>query len=55
MYKNEWLGEAELMSRPIDMFMDVVDKPGYSGLRFRLIEDPEIITKLNDIRDGLDK
>ena len=55
MYKNEWLGEAELMSRPIDMFLDTVEKPEYSGLRFRLIEDPEIIAKLSDIRDGLDK
>lgn len=55
LYKNEWLGEAELMSRPIDMFMDNVDKPEYKGPRFRLIEDPEIISKLNDIRDGLDK
>ena len=55
MYTNEWLGEVELMSRPIDMFMDTVEKPEYSGLRFRPIEDPEIIAKLTDIRDGLDK
>lgn len=55
MYKNEWLGEAELMSRPIDMFMDTVDKPEYTGPRFRLIEDPEIISKLNDISVELEK
>lgn len=55
MYKNEWLEEAEVFSRPIEMFMDTVEKPEYTGPRFRLIEDPEIIAKLNVLRDGLDK
>lgn len=55
MYKNEWLGEAELMSRPIEMFTDMVEKPEYSGPRFKLIEDPEIIAKLSILRDNLDK
>ena len=55
MYRNEWLGEVELISRPIEMFMDTVEKPEYTGPRFRLIEDPEIIAKLNILRDGLDK
>ncbi len=50
MYKNKWLSEAELISRPIDIFMDTVNKPEYTGPRFRFIEDPEIIAKLNDMR-----
>lgn len=55
MYKNEWLGGVELISRPIDMFMDTVEKPEYSGPRFRLMEDPEIIARLSVLRDDLDK
>ena len=53
LYKNEWLREVELMSRPISMFMDTVDKPEYKGSRFTLIEDLDIIIELIKLRDGI--
>ena len=56
LYENEWLqGEASLFSRPLAMFIDTVNKPEYTGPRFRLIEDPDIKLKLNDIRDQMYK
>lgn len=39
--------------RPIEMFMDIVEKPEYSGPRFIRIEDPERIVRLTAVRDRL--
>ncbi len=55
LYKNDWLGEAEVFARSIDMFMDNISKPEYSGPRFKLIENLEIISKLNDISNQSNK
>ncbi len=55
LYKNDWIGEASLFSRPIDMFTDMVEKTEYTGPRFRPVEDPDIKLKLNDIRDQMYK
>lgn len=36
--------------RPLDMFMEAVDKPEYSGPRFNKIEDPELTERLKGYR-----
>ena len=49
-YVNGLLGGY---SRPLDMFMETVEKPEYSGPRFIKITDSEVIAQLRTIRDEM--
>ena len=49
-YSNGLLGGY---SRPLEMFLEEVDKPEYKGPRFIKIEDPELIRKLTTVRDEM--
>ena len=53
MYENNWMKPADLQSRPYEMFMEKVMKDGKEVPRFSLITDPEVISKLEDIKIGM--
>lgn len=48
LYQNDWIKEAktQLSARPLNMFVEEVDRDGYKGPRFKLIEDEQIIAEL---------
>ena len=48
MYKNQWLSPAEYFSRPLEMFIDMVDKDGVSVPRFALVTDSDLLSKLKE-------
>ncbi len=50
MYETDWFKPADYQSRPMDMFNGEVVKDGQKILRFRLITDPEIILRLEEIK-----
>jgi hypothetical protein len=50
LYENEWFKPADYQSRPLDMFNENVTKDGKILPRFKLITDPGIISKLNEVR-----
>lgn len=39
--------------RPLEMFMEAVDKSEYQGPRFTKIEDPKLIERLEAVRDEM--
>lgn len=53
LYKNDWLPPADFQSRPLEMFIDNVEKDGHVFKRFEKISDPEVIAKLEQIRDEM--
>jgi len=50
MYKNGWLSPADFCSRPLDMFLESVEKDGATIPRFKLITDPILISELEKIK-----
>lgn len=48
-YENDWMTPADLQSRPLDMFLDTVEKDGASIPRFDLITDMDKISELRQI------
>ena len=53
LYENEWLLPADYQSRPLEMFMETVEKEGKTMPRFTQIVDSEIIARLTEIRDRM--
>lgn len=51
LYESDYLGEAECSVRPLDMFMENVTVDGKTVPRFTKIEDSELISKLNAIKN----
>jgi hypothetical protein len=49
-YANDWLAPADYQSRPLDMFMETVEKDGATMPRFAQITDPELIARLEKVR-----
>lgn len=41
-------GDNKMWARPLDMFMDEVEKDNYNGPRFKKIEDEELIGQLKE-------
>lgn len=50
LYKNDWMPPADLQSRPLDMFLEYVEKDGEKIPRFTLITDTKVIENLEKIR-----
>lgn len=50
LYVNDWMPPADLQSRPLDMFLEQVEKGGVTVPRFTLITDPNLITELENAR-----
>ncbi len=50
LYESSWMPPADLQSRPLEMFMGAVEKDGEVIPRFSKIEDPEIVSKLLEIK-----
>lgn len=50
LYENDWFKLANFQSRPLDMFNEQVSKDGKMIPRFHLITDPEIVSKLKEVR-----
>ena len=53
LYESAWMPPAEYQSRPLDMFVENVEKDGASIPRFTMISDPELISELEGVRDSL--
>lgn len=50
LYESDWMPPADFQSRPLDMFMGNVEKEGKVFPRFSQITDPEVVTKLLEIK-----
>ena len=50
LYPSDWMPPADFQSRPIEMFFDQVQKGETKVLRFSLIEDPEIVARLEVVK-----
>ena len=53
LYKNDWFAPADFQARPLDMFMESVEKNGAVLPRFKKIEDSTLIIELSRIRDAM--
>lgn len=52
---NSFIENKHWNARPFEMFMEDVTKEGKTFKRFSKIEDPDIITELEKIRDNMYK
>lgn len=55
LYKLEFLENADVCVRPLEMFTDMVERDGKTHQRFSKIIDSEIIKKLEEKRDEMYK
>lgn len=53
LYKNRFLEGADFCVRPYEMFLEGVMRDGVEVPRFKKINDPEIISALEKIRDEM--
>ena len=53
LYENDWFKPANYQSRPLDMFNETVAKDDKTVPRFQLITEPDLISKLEKIRDEM--
>ena len=53
LYKSDWMPPADLQSRPLEMFMGMVQKDGVEVSRFSKITDSALITELEIARKDL--
>jgi hypothetical protein len=53
LYKNDWMQPADYQSRPFEMFVENVTKDGKTFPRFTKITDPEVIAKLEAIKQKM--
>ncbi len=53
LYENDWFAPATAQARPLEMFMEDVEKDGVRIPRFTLITDPERIAVLIQARERL--
>ncbi len=52
-YANTYLAPADFSVRPLGMFMENILKDGKEMPRFEKITDPELIAKLEKVRDEM--
>lgn len=50
LYKNDYFNNFEYSLRPLEMFMETIEKDGKIIPRFQKIHDPELITKLEQLK-----
>ncbi len=53
LYENDWFKPATYQARPLEMFNENVTKDGQPIPRFQQITDPELIAKLEKMRDQI--
>ena len=53
LYENDWFKTQLFQARPIEIFMNEVQKDGKTVSRFTKVTDPETITELEKIRDRM--
>jgi hypothetical protein len=53
LYESEWPKPANYALRPLNIFMETLERNGQTMPRFRKIEDPAIIAQLIKIRDTM--
>lgn len=53
LYENDWFKPATYQARPLEMFNENVTKDGKAIPRFQQITDPELIAKLERMRDQI--
>jgi hypothetical protein len=53
LYESDWMRPVDYQSRPLPMFMENLMKDGVEVPRFTKITDPELIKKLEIIRDEM--
>jgi hypothetical protein len=53
LYINEYLSPAKCFIRPLAMFMETVEWNGETVPRFKKITDPDLIAKLELVRDQM--
>ena len=50
LYPSEWRKPAELSSRPLENFLEMVEKDGQTFPRFTRITDPDLIYQLEKVK-----
>ncbi len=53
LYENTFQKGADFCLRPLAMWNEHVTRDGYDGPRFAQITDPEIVKKLEEVRDRM--
>jgi hypothetical protein len=53
LYENDFLQHADFCARPLEMFMENVEKDGKTFPRFSRITDPALLSKLTHVRDTM--
>ena len=53
LYKNDWFPPSTYQSRPIDMFMENVERDGEIIPRFKRVTDPVLIAELESVREEM--
>ena len=53
LYENDWFKPADYQSRPLDMFNENVTVNGKTVPRFQRITNPNMISKLNEIKERM--
>ncbi|MBM3271801.1 DUF1653 domain-containing protein [Candidatus Kaiserbacteria bacterium] len=53
LYENDWFAPVIYQSRPLNIFMETVEKEGIATPRFKKIIDPQLIQDLTVIRDKM--
>jgi hypothetical protein len=51
-YENDWMGECDYQARPLEMFVENVEKDSKMMPRFAKITDEEVIEKLKKYKRG---
>ena len=50
LYQNDWMPPADFQSRPLEMFLEEIEKEGVKIPRFKMITDPSLIAELEDVK-----
>lgn len=50
LYENDWFPPAKYQSRPLDMFLETVEKDGQTTPRFKHITDAALVAELAEVR-----
>ena len=53
LYASNWFAPADTQARPLEMFLGTVRKEGYEMPRFERIVKPELVKKLESVRDEM--
>lgn len=53
LYENDWFAPANYQARPLKMFMEKVIVEGVQKPRFDQITEPELISKLEKVKEAM--